>query len=74
MDKGDYINKMNSILNNPTKFRKLNDVKDINKKAEKLLTNSLKESLLQPFTIHLNPLDRTHRWSMVNPKTSFIYV
>lgn len=34
---------MTSILNDPTKFFKLNDVKDINMKVEKLLTNSLEE-------------------------------
>lgn len=43
MDKADYIDKMNSILNDTTKFQKLNDVKDINMKTEKMLTNSLKE-------------------------------
>ncbi|VDP50641.1 unnamed protein product [Schistosoma margrebowiei] len=43
MNKADYNNKMNVILNDPTKFQKLNNVKDLNIKAEKLLTNSLKK-------------------------------
>lgn len=43
MNKADNIEKMYSILNDPTKFKWLNDVKDINMEAEKLQTNSLKE-------------------------------
>lgn len=43
MNKTDYIDKMKSMWNDPTKFRKLTDVKNIEVKTEKLLTNSLNE-------------------------------
>lgn len=49
MDKVDYIVKINSILNNATKFQNLNDVKDVNMKAEELLTNLLKELKMKEY-------------------------
>lgn len=61
INNADYIDKMKSILNDPTKTKKLNNVKNISMNAEKYLIVLLKElinkQILQTYTTKLNTLD-----------------
>ncbi|CAH8678749.1 unnamed protein product [Schistosoma rodhaini] len=43
MNKKDYVEKMEAMLNDPIKFQKVTSHSDINKKVENQLTNSLKD-------------------------------